>query len=325
MSLSAAKKNLLQTVFIKWTPALITAVMIYLVPPVALAIILAYFSAPILLAVKSVTKLPLTIATLLVMSLLLFLTSTFTYVALHGFIDIVPTIEQHLSPYTKNTDIPGKTITFLEEKIIQYGQAMLEYAITTIRTILQQLFSLFIFLVAFFFSLRESGKNKFWFLAYFPTVIRQSARRMLTAAGKLVGTFIFVELRLVFFTFIILALGFVFLKFKSPIGVAFIISLVDSLPFFGVGLFLIPMAIFFLYLGDLYIGIALVLLYIFTLVTRQIAESYMYASTFQLKPIHTFFIMASSFYLFGLVGILLTPFLLFAATKVKSHPLFTSK
>ena len=57
--------------------------------------------------------------------------------------------------------------------------------------------------------------------------------------------------------------------------------------------------------------------------TRQMAESYMWASTFQLKPIHAFFIMACSFYLFGLPGILLTPFLLFAALKVRQHPLFT--
>lgn len=325
MASSTDKQQLLRTLIIKWIPAIVTGVMIYFVPPVAIAIILAYFSAPILLAVRSVTKLPLTIATLLVMSLLLFMTGAFTYVALHGIIDIVPIVQKHLTPFTKNTDIVGKMMTLLEEKVIQYGQALLEYAVTTIRTIFQQLFSLFIFLVAYFFALRESGKNKFWFLAYFPTSIRRPAKRMLTSAGKLIGTFIFVELRLIFFTFLILAIGFACLRFSSPIGIAFLISLVDSLPFFGVGLFLLPMALFFLHSGNLYVGIVLILLYILTLTTRQIAESYMYASTFQLKAIHTFFIMASSVYLFGLVGILLTPFLLFAATKVKQHRLFTSQ
>lgn len=325
MSSSTDKQQMLRTLIIKWIPAIITVVMIYFIPPATIAIILAYFTAPILLAVRSITKLPLTIATLLVMSLLLFTTGAFTFVALHGIIEIVPTVERHLTPFAKNTNISGKTIAFLEEKIVEYGQATIEYAVSTIRMIFQQLFSLFIFLVAYFFALRESGKNKFWFLVYFPATIRKPAKRMLTAAGKLIGTFIFVELRLIFLTFLILAIGFTCLRFSSPIGIAFLISLIDGLPFFGVGLFLLPMAIFFLHSGNLYVGIALILLYIFTLITRQIAESYMYASTFQLKAIHAFFIMASSIYLFGLVGILLTPFLLFAATKVKQHPLFTSK
>ena len=325
MTPSDDKLQTMNYIVLKWIPVLLTAILIFAVPPVAIAIILAYFTTPILYAVRSLSKLPLTIATLFVMFLLMLMTSAFTYIALHGIIDIVPAVERHLTPFTKNTDVAGKVLTFLEGKIIQYGQALLEYAVTTIRTIFQHLLSLFIFLVAYFFALRESGKDRFWFLVYFPVKIRLSAKKMLTGAGKLIGTFIFVEVRLIFLTFFILSIGFLFLRFESPIGTAFLISLVDSLPLFGVGLFLIPMAAFFLHSGNYYVGVSLILLYVFTLITRQIAESYMYASTFQLKPVHAFLIMASSFYLFGLAGILLTPFLLFAALKVKTNPLFTSE
>ena len=314
----------IHTILIKWLPVIITITMIFIVPPAAFAIILAYFTTPILFAVRSALKLPLTIATFFVMSLLVLLTGAFTYIALQGILDIVPTVQRHLTPFTKNTDITGRIIVFLEEKITQYGQALLEYALTVIRGVFQHLFSLFIFLVAYFFALRESGKNRFWFLVYFPVKMRIPARKMLIEAAKLIGTFISVEARLIFITFLILSTGFVLLRFSSPIGTAFLISLVDSLPFFGVGLFLIPMAIFFIHSGDFFLGISLILLYIFTLITRQMAESYMYASTFQLKPVHAFFIMASSVYLFGLAGIFLTPFLLFAALKIRQHPLFTS-
>jgi len=324
MSIKSEKQRTINTLLIKWLPVLFTALLIFAVPPAALAVILAYFTAPILTAVRSVFKLPLTISTFLVLCLLTLLTSTFTYITLQGVLNIVPAIERHLTPFTQNTDIIGQTFTFLESKIVQFGQAILEYILALIQAVFQHLFSLFIFLVAFFFALRETGKNRFWFLVYFPTKMRKSAKNMLTEAASLISMFVFVEVRLILITFIILSIGLVFLRFNSPIGTAFLISLVDSLPFFGVGLFLIPMAVYFIYTDHLYIGISLVLLYLLTLTTRKVAESYMYASTFQLKPVHAFFIMACTVYLFGVLGIFLTPFLLFAAMKAKNHILFTS-
>jgi predicted PurR-regulated permease PerM len=323
MPKNSNRQQAFQSLFMKWLPAVFTGIILFTVPPAAIAVIIAYFTAPVLSSVRSVTKLPLTIATLLVMTLMLFLMSAFTFIAIHGLIDTVPAVERHIAPFTQNTDIPSKLFTFLEDKVVEYGHALLEYTLTIISTVFQQLFSLFIFLVAYFFALRESGKNRYWFLAYFPVTIRQPAKRMFTKSGKLIGTFISVEARLFSLTFLLMTIGFFFLKFESPIGNAFLISLADSLPCLGIGLFLLPMAAFFLYTNNLYIGISLILLYLFTMTTRQMAESYMWASSFQLKPIHAFFITASSFYLFGLPGILLTPFLLFAALKVRQHPLFT--
>ncbi|NYF25161.1 AI-2E family transporter [Sporosarcina sp. JAI121] len=320
---SRSKRQAFQSILMKWLPALLTGIILFAVPPAAIAVIIAYFTAPILSSVRSMTKLPLTIATLLVMTLMLFFISAFTFIAIHGLIDTIPAVENHIAPFTQNADIPGKLFTFLEDKVVEYGHALLEYSVTIISTAFQQLFSLFIFLVSYFFALRESGKNRYWFLVYFPLSIRKPAKRMFTESGKLIGTFVSVEARLFFLTFLIITTGFFFLRFESPVGNAFLISLADSLPFLGIGLFLLPMAAFFLYTNNLFLGISIILLYLFTMITRQMAESYMWASTFQVKPIHAFFITASSFYLFGLPGILLTPFLLFAALKIRQHPLFT--
>lgn len=324
MLVNRDKQQNFQLYLFRWLPVILTGVLLFTVPPAAIAVVVAYFTAPILLSVRAMIKLPLTIATLFVMTIIIFLCSAFTFVALHGLIDTIPAVERHIAPFTQNTDITGKLFTFLEEKVIQYGHAVLEYTVAMISTLFQKLFNLFIFLVAYFFALRESGKNRFWFLVYFPATIRKPAQRMFTTAGQLIGTFVSVEIRLFFLTFLLITVGFYFLQFTSPIGTAFLISLADSLPFLGIGIFLLPMAAFFIYTNNLFVGIAIIFLYLFTMITRQMAESYMWASTFQLKPIHAFFITACSVYLFGLPGILLTPFLLFAALKVKQHPLFTS-
>lgn len=325
MTVNNSKNQGLQLLFIKWLPAILMVVILFIVPPVAIAVIVAYFTAPVLQSIRILVKLPLTLATLLVMCLILLLAGAFTFMALHGLIDTLPAVERHISPFTGNTDIAAKLFIFLESNIIQYGHALLEYAVTKISTVFQQMFSIFIFLVSYFFALRESGKNRFWFLVYFPITIRDSAKKMFTKGGKLIGTFVSVEFRLFLLTFLILTIGFFFLRFESPIGTAFLISLADSLPLLGIGLILLPMSAFFLYTGNQFVGISLTLLYIFIMITRQMAESYMWASTFQVKPIHAFYITVCSFYLFGLPGILLTPFLLFAALRVRQHPMFTSR
>ncbi|MDW0118464.1 AI-2E family transporter [Sporosarcina thermotolerans] len=312
-----------QSLVLQWTPAIIAAILIFMVPPVGIAIIIAYFTAPILTAIRTMTRLPLTIATLCVMLSILFIISTFSFIALHGLMDTIPIVERHLAQYTGKTDLSGKVFSFLEGKFIEYGHALLEYAITFTATFFQRIFSLFIFLVAYFFALRESGKNRYWFLIYFPIKMRKSSKRIFTKSGELIGTFFFVEARLFLLTFIVLSIGFSLLGFESPIGNAFLVSLVDSLPLLGIGLFLLPMSAFFFYSNQFFIGVSLILLYIFVLTTRQLAESYMWASAFRVKPIHAFFITVCSFYLFGLPGILLTPFLLFAALKLKMNPYFT--
>lgn len=324
MSVDSSKHQGFQLFLLNWLPAILIGILFFIVPPITIAVLVAYFTAPLLSAIRTLVKLPLTVATLLVMGLILSLFGLFIFILLHGLIDTLPAVEQHIAPFTGNTDITGKLFVFLEDNIVQYGHALLEYAAAKISTVFQQMFSLFIFLVAYFFALRESGKNRFWFLVYFPNKIRGSAKRMFTKGGQLIGTFFSVEVRLFLLTFLILTIGFFFLQFSSPIGTAFLISIADSFPLLGIGLFLLPMSAFFLYTGNQFVGITLILLYIFTMTTRQMTESYMWASTFQLKPVHAFYITVCSFYLFGLPGILLTPFLLFAAIKVKDHPMFTS-
>lgn len=316
------EKKLITAMFVRCFPILFTLVIFFLFPPVAIAIILAFLTSPLLNTVRAVTKLPLTLSTLVVIIFICLMSFSFFYIGLYGLIELIPSVEKHLASIHPNIDYMNRLISFLEESIVTYGQAILDYAFTMIQTIIQQFINLVIFFVAYFFALRESGKSRFWFLIYFPVRFRIQARRNLEKASELFSTFLFVEIKLIFITFLILALGFFILQFSFPLGLAFIISLVDSLPFLGIGLFLIPMIAFFLYTSDIWTGVFLTCIYIVVATTRQFAESYMWASAFQLKPIHTFIILACAVYTFGFIGVLLAPFLLFAAFRIKHHPSF---
>lgn len=306
----------------KWFPVVFTGVIIYLFPPIAFAIILAFFTYPLLAAILHFTRMPLTISTILTITFIISLFTAFFYILFHSLVFIMPNIEERLAIMEHSEDTVKKWFTILEEQIVLIGQSLMEYLFKLLQSIFQQVMNVLIFLIAYFFALRESGKNRFWFLIYFPKKYRQQAKVSLTKASRLIVTFLTIEIQLIFITFVLLAVSFTILDFDVAIGIALLISLVDSFPFLGIGLFLIPMIVYFFLYDSVTIAVSLIIIYILTIVIRQFVESALWSSAFQLRPVHAFFLLASSLYLFGFFGILLTPFFLFLANKVKHHSFF---
>lgn len=139
---------------------------------------------------------------------------------------------------------------------------------------------------------------------------------------ELISYFIFVEIQLFTLTFILLSAGFYFLSFDTPVTKAFVIALADCLPFLGIGLFLIPLTIYYFFVQQQLLGVAIIVLYLFVQTTRQLTESMLWSHTLHIRMIHTFLISAASILLFGFYGILLSPILLVVAIKLKQSPIF---
>ena len=111
-------------------------------------------------------------------------------------------------------------------------------------------------------------------------------------------------------------------QFENAIIKAFIVAFADVLPFFGIGVFLVPMSIYFYFNGNTFLCVSILLLYLFVQLTRQLADSMLWSNTLQLRTVHTFFISAASILLFGFYGILLSPLFLFLAVKLKENAIF---
>lgn len=313
----------LQMYMRQWFPALLIVLILLLVPPVGFAVILAFFTAPLARAFISVIRIPVSLAVIIVMGSFLLLIYTFIFLTINGVVTMLSSIEEPLSQIVQSINI--KTIDFhsVEESFLQFSQSAIEGILTFFGTLFQQLFGIFIFLISYFLALRESTKNRYWFLVYFPSSMRKSAKKIFSKASELIGHFINIQVRLFLVTFIIMSLGFLIIGFDSAIHRAFLISLADSIPFLGIGLFLLPMIVYFLYIDQMTIGIGLVTLYLVIIITRQMIESYLWAHTFRLRTVHSFFITVCAVYLFGIYGILFLPFLLFIAMRIKNHPSFT--
>lgn len=205
-----------------------------------------------------------------------------------------------------------QNIEAILQKIFQY--------ITTFSTnIVQSIFDIFLFTFAFFFSLFECRKDRFWYFIYVPPTIRKKWKPHFQTFVQLFTTFLSIEMRLMLITFFIVGLSFKALQFEHPFQKALLIAIADLLPFFGIGLILLPTATFFYMQKQLTITVALLILYICVLVIRQIAESYFWSAKIKIRTVHSFFISAGAVLIFGIYGLLMIPVLFMVAIHYRKR------
>ncbi len=310
----------------KWVPVLIIILLSWLVYPITLAILIAYFFYPLVHWLHKVGRLPKWITVLIFECTLLASVIFGATLVVKEIFEIVYPLHTHLN----EVKIILQENQANWQTVIEAFAMVSESFFKTISSFLQhlpaQFIETFVFLIGLFFALLESlRKSRTWFFGYIPSTPRKTIKPLFASATDLLEKFVKVEIHLFLMTFAQLTVGFYFLHFSSPIGLAFLISFADLLPFIGTGIILIPMAAFFILTKQTTLGIIIVLLYAFILLTRQLLESVLWASTMHIRSVHVFFISASSLLLFGVPGILLSPFLLLAAVHLRNHHWFTSQ
>lgn len=115
-------------------------------------------------------------------------------------------------------------------------------------------------------------------------------------------------------TFALLLTGFLILRQKYAFLLALVVALVDLLPVLGVGTVLVPWAVIALWNRQYVLGIGLLILYVIVLIVRQIVEPKVLGKSFGLHPVFALFATFAGWYLFGFLGMLLSPI---AAVLVK--------
>ncbi len=116
-------------------------------------------------------------------------------------------------------------------------------------------------------------------------------------------------------TFLLLLSGLFFLGVEHVFGAALIGMLIDILPVFGVGTLLIPWAIFSFFMGNPGRGVGLVVLYLVICFVRQALEPRLIGKTAGVHPLAVLFAMYAGGMLFGIAGMIVSPFLLTAVWR----------
>lgn len=108
-------------------------------------------------------------------------------------------------------------------------------------------------------------------------------------------------------TFAELLLGFVILREPYAFLLELLTALVDSLPIFGTGAILLPMALYRFFTGDIRTAVGLCILYAVVTIVRQIAEPKILGAGVGIHPLLMLISLYAGFKLFGILGMIFLP------------------
>lgn len=167
----------------------------------------------------------------------------------------------------------------------------------------------------FFIGFIVSLLSAYFFVAYrekmthdyrngLPTTIQQKIDRIIEQVKDAVGGYLIAQLKLMGIVFLILLMGLFLMKNPYSLLLAFLIAIVDVLPFLGTGFILIPWALYSLVVTDYRTAIWLFLLYLICLLSRQLLQPKIIGDSVGLDPMITLLLIYVGFKLDGLRGFL---------------------
>lgn len=123
---------------------------------------------------------------------------------------------------------------------------------------------------------------------------KEFLKRYMKATGLALKDLINALLLSSLINFVILAIGLGVFKIKYFILIAFLIALVDLLPFLGSGIVLIPWSVILFFMGNVKLSISLAMLFVLTFLVNQILRPIFLGKSIGLKPIFTVLITGIS-------------------------------
>ena len=123
----------------------------------------------------------------------------------------------------------------------------------------------------------------------------------------------FGQLRAVAVMFVVttveLSVGFLIMGLDYAVLLALLIAFLDALPVIGAGLVLIPLAVYGLLFGPMWLGVGMAIMYATTIVVRQIVEPRVIGNQYGLHPLIMMMTMFAGYMMIGFLGMLLGPVL----------------
>lgn len=138
------------------------------------------------------------------------------------------------------------------------------------------------------------------------------------------GGYIKAEITLSIITFLIVLTGLnIFYLFgmevEYPILMAILIGFVDALPILGAGSVMVPWSVILFLNNRNSLGFAILGLYIFVVIAKQLIEPKLVSNNIGIHPIFTLLAMYTSFKIIGVIGLLIGPIILIILKNVFSN------
>ena len=168
------------------------------------------------------------------------------------------------------------------------------------------LFVLFSVMGTYFLSVDKSRLFGFFHRNLPPNWIGQIGTFYRTMLSALIG-YIKAQLIIMCCIFAVLSIGFTIIGVEYVLLLAAIIAVLDAAPGVGTGLVMIPWIIFNIFMGNYGLGLALMVVYLAAVATRQSIEPRIVAVQIGLHPLLSMGSMYAGLKIFGILGLFVGP------------------
>ncbi len=228
-----------------------------------------------------------------------------TKTQLLGLYEMLPQNIQ-MSIQAFGTNFTSKIAEFINTQSLP----MISYAGATARALPKVFVGLIVFFLASFFMLSEPDTFTNMFKAHIPDGIKKKWANVKFQLKSYLGGYIKAQCIIMLVAFCILFLGLSILGVEFSLIIAIGIAVLDALPFFGSGAVLWPWALINFINGDLKGGIAMLVIYVVIVMTRQFIEPKIVSKKIGTNPLLTLMSMYIGYKTFSIGGMILGPVIL---------------
>ena len=162
---------------------------------------------------------------------------------------------------------------------------------------------IFMILSAYFFTADRERIMKF-FRENMPQSIVETTGMAIDTLKKAIGGYFIAQFKIMGVVFGILLIGFLLLRVRYAVLLAFIFSLLDFLPFLGTAITLVPWAIFQLLAGEYGYALGLLIIYAVSQLVRQMIQPKVVGDTVGMSPVATLIYIYIGYKVWGVLGML---------------------
>ncbi|CAI8904726.1 MULTISPECIES: sporulation integral membrane protein YtvI [unclassified Brevibacillus] len=169
------------------------------------------------------------------------------------------------------------------------------------------LISTIIYLVALFLISLDLPKLRAGFMRMFTVSAREKVEVVISQLNRATLGFLRAQIILSLMTFTLSFLGLLILQVKYAAVISLMIVFVDILPILGAGSFLVPWAIYNFLMGNSYLAIGLIVIFLVITVVRRIIEPKVLASNLGISALAALVSLFLGFQVMGFFGLILGP------------------
>ncbi len=159
-------------------------------------------------------------------------------------------------------------------------------------------------LSAYFFIAEKEAIGQFW-QRYIPGYFRDKWHLVFSSLKNAVGGYFKAQLKIELWMFLLLVIGFLLLRIPYAPLVAFLIAILDFLPFFGTGAVMLPWAIIKFLSADYEMAIWLVVIWGVGQLARQIIQPKIVGDSVGIAPLPTLMLLFIGYKCAGVGGMIL--------------------